>query len=141
MKTFFKYALVAIAATAFVCMGVSATIAIAQTITPTAPPTVTSDTGVVIPIGQWIHAIAGVVALLTVPAVGFLFRHLPGQWSGMLTQARVDVLLENAINYGINTVSEASQDKSLTGRKRGGAQFSSVCSQQRSQPGKSRWWC
>ncbi len=113
MSKLFRYALGFMAVTAMIVLGSQLGSVLAQTVT--APVTVTPDpSGVVIPIGAWMTAIAGTLTLLTAPLLAWLFRHLPGQWVGMLLQARVDTLLANAINYGINSVAQASQGKSLT---------------------------
>ena len=90
--------------------GVQIGAALAQTATTPA----TDTTNVAIPIGTWIANIATTLTMLTVPLVGFMFRRLPSQWANMLMAARVDQLLTQAINYGINATAGASKDKVLT---------------------------
>ena len=111
MKTFLKHAVLGLALFTTVILGAHVGDALAQAVTST---TTDSSGSINIPIGQWISSAAATLSLLTVPLVGFLFRRLPSQWSGMLLQARVDTLLSNAINYGINSVAQATQDKSLS---------------------------
>jgi len=104
MKKFFYWLAVPILAVA----------AITLASTSMAQETAVAVEGVTIPWGKYVSDLATTVAALTVPAVAWLFRALPGQWANMLIAARADQLLERSISYGINSVADASHDKKLT---------------------------
>jgi hypothetical protein len=87
-----------------------AVMAFAQDVTVNA----SDNSNVVIPWGNWLSQFASAIAMLTIPVVGWLFRKLPEQWAGMLIGARVDQLLAKAIDYGINSVAEASKNKTMS---------------------------
>lgn len=87
-----------------------AVMAFAQDVTVNA----NDNSSVTIPWGSWLSQVTSAAAMLTIPVVGWLFRKLPAQWAGMLMSARVDQLLAKAIDYGINSVAEASKNKTMS---------------------------
>lgn len=75
-------------------------------------------TTVTIPYGEWIASVGDAAASLLLPILlGVLARVmtiLPAPIAAMLTTARVEQLLDRAINYGINAVRGATAGKVLT---------------------------
>jgi hypothetical protein len=71
-------------------------------------------TAVTIPYGDWIGSVASTLAALTVPAVAWGLRFLPGHVVAVIRMTQVDQLLERSIIYGINSVAGASQGKALS---------------------------
>lgn len=86
--------------------------AIAQTVT--VPVQIPNDNQVVIEWGAILGNVATFLASFAALFVTFLFRALPGEWAAMAKTARVDHLLEKAIQYGANTVKDATLDKKMT---------------------------
>lgn len=84
-------------------------LAIAQTVAEK-----TVDTTIEIPIGEWVSAAGTAIGPLIVIVVGWLIRHIPGQFAAVLSTMRVDQLLEKAISYGINATAGATKGKSLS---------------------------
>lgn len=64
--------------------------------------------------GEAAQSVAGFVMSLLVLVGGYLFRKLPENIVGLIGNARVELLLTNAENWGINAVKDATKDKSMT---------------------------
>lgn len=94
------YILLAVAAGAVML----ATAALAQT---------PNDNQIVIPWGNWLGDVAMFIGASAAAFVTFALRALPAQWAAMAKTARVDQLLERAIQYGANTVQGATKDKEM----------------------------
>jgi hypothetical protein len=69
---------------------------------------------VTIPFGDWIAAIAAHAGEIVLAIAVFLMRKLPGRFMGIIDAARVDQLLEKAIEFGVNQVVGAAKGKVLT---------------------------
>lgn len=83
-----------------------------------APETVAQATGettkVVWAYGASIQQWASAIGTAIFAAVMFALRQLPAQVYAVIVSARVDQLLQKAIDYGVNAVEGATKDKSLT---------------------------
>lgn len=72
------------------------------------------STVVTVPYGEWIYDFGQNWLLpVVIAAVGWALRKLPKEWQGLALAARVDQLLANAIQYGINATSGAVRTKTL----------------------------
>lgn len=74
----------------------------------------TTDTALTIPFGDWVQQVAALLASLTAVFVAALMRQIPAQYAAMAKAARIDQVLERAIDYAINSVAGAAKDKALT---------------------------
>ncbi len=63
--------------------------------------------------GSAASALAEVLAYVLAGVVAWAFRKLPGNLSAVFGNARVDKLVENAINYGLNAVKDATKGKTM----------------------------
>jgi hypothetical protein len=63
--------------------------------------------------GATISQVAGAAAWILVSIGLWLFRKLPENLVAIFGNARVELLLRNAVNYGINAVAGATKDKVL----------------------------
>lgn len=82
--------------------------AFAQTVT--VPPATT----VVLPIGDWLTAIAAWIGPVILAVIAWIFRKIPKAWAATLLAAHADQLLDKAIMYGINAVAGAEKGKTLS---------------------------
>lgn len=87
---------------------------LAQTATTTEVVNLPNDDQVVIPWGEWVGAAAMFLAASAAALIAYGFRFLPAEWAAMAKTARVDQLLERAIQYGANTVKGATKDQVMT---------------------------
>lgn len=71
-------------------------------------------TSVSIPAGSWIEQAGIFIGPVLAAAVLWLVRKLPEQIASILIAARVDQLLQKAIDYAINSVAGAAKDKALS---------------------------
>jgi len=78
-------------------------------------PALAADGTVVIPWGDWVVGLAGQHATeILIGGMLVLFRKLPSSVYLAIQTLRVDHLLENAINAGLNAVAGAAKNKALT---------------------------
>ena len=112
MTTFFRFlramAIAAIAVAVLVPSFWPIAVAIAQEAAPA------SDTTVTINIGAILALIAPVLLALVGAAVAYGLILLPPSIASALKMARVDQLMQNAVQYGINATVDATKDKPLT---------------------------
>lgn len=72
------------------------------------------DDKVVIPWGNAVGQIALLIGSCAASMVALAFRVLPAQWAAAGKTARVDQLLERAIQYGANVVEGGTRDKEIS---------------------------
>lgn len=73
-----------------------------------------SDGTVTIPYGQWLTDWSPLIASGLAALVAWGFRQLPANIAAILGNARVELLINNAIGYGLNAVKDASKGKTLS---------------------------
>lgn len=71
-------------------------------------------TSISVPVGSWISEAGIFIGPLLAAAALWLVRKLPAQIASILIAARVDQLLQKAIDYAINSVAGAAKDKALS---------------------------
>jgi hypothetical protein len=72
-----------------------------------------ADGSITIPYGQLFSDWQPVFAAVLAGLVAWGFRQLPGNVAAILGNGRVELLLNNAINYGLNAVAGAAKGKTL----------------------------
>lgn len=79
---------------------------------------VTSDTTVVVPVGNWISEIltggAALIGSLALAAFAWFLRLIPKAVADALRVAQVEQIIQRGVDYGIGAVAGAAKDKSLS---------------------------
>lgn len=75
---------------------------------------VAGDGQVVIPWGDWLASLAGVLVTLAGSVLAFALARLPASILTMIKTWQVDQLLERSISYGINMAAGAAKGQALT---------------------------
>lgn len=79
---------------------------------------VTSDTTVVVPVGNWISEAASslsqVIGAIALAAFAFLLRSVPKGIGDVIRTFQVEQIIQRGVDYGINAVKGATKDKELT---------------------------
>lgn len=92
---------------------VAATLNFALAVAAFAQAPYAPDGQVVVPLGSWTSDLLNFSASIFVAAAGWGMRHVPGEFAWVLRLARVDQLLEKAVNFGLASVEGAVKDKEL----------------------------
>lgn len=119
MNRFAKVAVLAIAVLfAAPVLDVAFVHAIAHAADASAPETVAQATSegtkVTWAWGTIVSQGAATIASLVLAGLAILARQLPGQFAAVFANSRVQTLVDNAVNYGVNAVADAVKDKTLT---------------------------
>lgn len=79
---------------------------------------VTSDTTVVVPIGNWVSELltsgAALIGSLALAAFAWFLRKIPKAVADALRVAQVEQIIQRGVDYGISAVAGATKDKALT---------------------------
>lgn len=73
-----------------------------------------ADSTVSIPYGQWISDWVPLISASLAALVTWGLRQLPGNIVAIFGNARVELLINNAIGYGLNAVKDAAKGKTLS---------------------------
>lgn len=104
----------AVLLTAFVILAFPVLALAAASAPETVAQSVSENTKVVWAWGETASALASAALSLIVLVIGWLVRKLPENILAIIGNARVELLLNNAKNYGINAVKDATKDKTLS---------------------------
>lgn len=64
--------------------------------------------------GTIVSQAAATIASLILAGIAVLARNLPANFAAVFANSRVQTLVDNAVNYGVNAVADAVKDKTLT---------------------------
>lgn len=73
-----------------------------------------ADGAITVPWGQWVADWAPLIGSALAALVTWGFRQLPGNLVAILGNGRVELLINNAIGYGLNAVKDAAKGKTLS---------------------------